>query len=544
MTINDKVILTSNADGSTSVQRQSDGEFVGKLPSPQSRQAPTASPHTTLSAGEIARRTQVGGSHVSQEEEELVEMLYMDDLPLETKIMLASDFTSQSLLITLARSYHEIRPVVASNPHASASTLKELLLLTNDSDNPWDVSAVKGISLHPNTSRLVFAYLALHPDSEVRSNIASHKNISPLTLEQLAVDESELVRLAVAQNPNAFPHTLLAMTATGNTSQIIEAALTNPSYDHMASRKYANLPQLSAGKLEDILGDKEASPALLDSAANTVYLEYRIQVAEHLNTSGQTLKRLAKDDSAAVLKAVASSGNLLEETAFELGKNFDPEIRVAIARRKDLYGSSPALDEIFSELARDPEPMVRETIARNNQLPSSILDSLVNDDSESVRSELASNPAASDDVLLVLANDPSSRVRQQLCLGNNRASSEMIANAWNYSEPLWNQKGMVGVAALAHSNTSKEVKEDILNFLLTHDEEYMAKTSEQDLSLGILVAKNSAATPEIFERLLKEYPNNKKVLARIKDNASSSEDIKARAEDLLSKIKTPIGDLL
>lgn len=194
MAKDDRLSLTLNADGSTTLRSKKTGEYMGSLASPANREAPTPSP----SFVNPKENDRLLGDGLDVFENRV----YLEPLSTQAKIDLASNSDSSSvLLITLAENYIETRPAVAKNPSTSAYVLKELTFLSKDSDSPDDLEAVRAITLHDNTSQLVFAELVRHPDVEVRSNIAGRQDVNPYILNQLRRDKSDVVLRALENNP-------------------------------------------------------------------------------------------------------------------------------------------------------------------------------------------------------------------------------------------------------------------------------------------------------------------------------------------------------
>ena len=207
-TRSDKVTLTKNADGTTTVQKG--GEFAGKLPSARAKKAPAATSTTKKSVGD-KRATPVVKS-------------YLDQFTRDAAVAIAEATSDPSVLELLAR-HPSIKKEEAEGTPASAYQPA-----SKDSNHFGLKCTIARNPYTPESLLLEWAGNQEKLDDVLAGNIASNPKASKKLLRTLYRNHKEEgVMRHLTKNPNTPPEIIHSIIAEENTDKkILIYASENP----------------------------------------------------------------------------------------------------------------------------------------------------------------------------------------------------------------------------------------------------------------------------------------------------------------------------
>jgi len=167
----------------------------------------------------------------------------------------------------------------------------------------------------------------------------------------------------------------------------------------------------------------------LEKLSNHPRWSIRMLVAQHPNTSNDTINHMSNDNDEWVLEVVAKNPNLLIENILKLSKHISGYIRFNVANNKktpsyilDILSKDKYIDvklgvirnkntsiDTMTSLAKDPNDYIRSYVAG---YCSEDLFSFLLKDNQFIRRGLARNPLVSKDLLNHLLNDDDEIVRE------------------------------------------------------------------------------------------------------------------------------------
>ncbi|MFN8671089.1 MAG: hypothetical protein U0457_03275 [Candidatus Sericytochromatia bacterium] len=191
--------------------------------------------------------------------------------------------TSPQTLLKLSNDFDsDVKAAVSNNPMLTNPYTPSEALTTLANSGEWKVR--KAVAQHPNTSAQTLLKLGNDFDSDVKSAVSNNPKLTnPYTksedLSLLASAGEWKIRKAVAQHPNTSAQTLLKLSNDFDSD--VKAAVSNsPIFRSLATR-----------------------PTDLDLLAGSGDWKVRKAVAQHPNTSTQTLYRLSNDFDSDVKRA-------------------------------------------------------------------------------------------------------------------------------------------------------------------------------------------------------------------------------------------------
>lgn len=205
----DKVNLTKNADGTTTVQKG--GEFAGKLPSTRAKKAPSATSATKKSVG--AKRTTP------------VVKSYLDQFTREAAVAVAEATSDPSVLELLAR-HPSIQKEEAEGTPATAWQPA-----SKDSNHFGLKCTIARNPFTPESLLLQWAEDKEKLDDVLAGNLASNPKASKKLLRTLYRNHKEDgIMRHLTRNPNTPPDIIHSIIADGNThTNILIYASENPA---------------------------------------------------------------------------------------------------------------------------------------------------------------------------------------------------------------------------------------------------------------------------------------------------------------------------
>jgi hypothetical protein len=330
--------------------------------------------------------------------------------------------TSPERLTQLALLEEKIAREVAKNVNTPPETLKIL-------GSSKDDTTRKYVAGNPNTPLEVFGKLAMQFPKEVLNNpllpillmsdasfleqfpSASLKNM--LKRPEMPLDFLEWA----AQNSdwNACEGILQNEKASLGTLQILEQRFPNQKRQIEMHIAFANSAFVSAWTLEDLMikmnaRTKHFNELLLmrvgwfsrDEDLDSVLpilIPTLCEMAQHPNTSVETLRTLARAIRFEVRAAVAANPNTPSETLYKLAKDNFNHVRACVA------GNLNVPQDVLSILALDRSYDVRLEVAKQQKATVKELRILSEDDDWSVRRAVLENLNISDDIYALLQDD-------------------------------------------------------------------------------------------------------------------------------------------
>ncbi|BDA71728.1 hypothetical protein CAL7716_058940 [Calothrix sp. PCC 7716] len=305
------------------------------------------------------------------------------------------------LLKVLAHSYdYKVRSWVGEN---SNTPVNILIMLTNDKES----IVRKSVASNPNTP-IDFIKIFSNDDECVRLGVASNPN-TPQYLLKLYSTHDEHVRACIGSNPST-PLDVLKILSQ-DTIFNVRASLVNnkntpasiltdifPNFEDIfkcfsEENSYLN----TMNKLQN-LNFQTKGYNIRDWWEN--YFGFRLAFASHPNTPGDILDILATDDcyydAVAVQVVVAENLNTTANTLRKLSQDICTLTRCNVASNPN----TPI--DILETLCHDDEPFVRMSMALNPNIPPNILE-ILSRDTIYVRMFVAKNPNTPAHVLKILS---------------------------------------------------------------------------------------------------------------------------------------------
>jgi Leucine rich repeat variant len=287
----------------------------------------------------------------------------------------------------------EIINALLTNPQTPAAVLqREIPKIQDEKQLELVLRGNRNQQRNLNMPGELLAPFAQSSSDTMRFLVARYRSALPETLELLAADKYDLVRQTVAENPSTSPTVLTAMA----------------QQDHLNS---------SSGSAHSVSGKiverKDAPAEALDFVAKQPVQWMRIRVANHPNTSTETLTWLAENEShEQVLQAVVKHPRASEAVLERLGSHENENVRATIAS----HPNCPEHLLLLEFFTQKPSTLVMLKVAANPNTPLSYLELFVSSQQSGLRAAVAANPNLPIAHLVTLAADPKVEVRRAVAL--------------------------------------------------------------------------------------------------------------------------------
>jgi Leucine rich repeat variant len=287
----------------------------------------------------------------------------------------------------------EILNALLTNPQTPAAILqREIPKIQDEKQLELVLRGNRNQQRNLNMPGELLAPFAQSSSDTMRFLVARYRSALPETLELLAADKYDLVRQTVAENPSTSPPVLTAMA----------------QQDHLNSN--SGSAHSVSGK---IVERKDAPAEALDFVAKQPVQWMRIRVANHPNTSTETLTWLAGNEShEQVLQAVAKHPRASEAVLERLGSHENENVRATIAS----HPNCPEHLLLLEFFTQKPSTLVMLKVAANPNTPLSYLELFVSSQQSGLRAAVATNPNLPIAHLVTLAADPKVEVRRAVAL--------------------------------------------------------------------------------------------------------------------------------
>lgn len=279
--------------------------------------------------------------------------------------------------------------------------------------------------------------------------IRARQSTDPDELDRIADDCVPATKKALTQNIVTRADTLTKIVQTTDDERIHEEAASHIAADaktldavsrskHFRARFYAarheltpvdRVVELASDRMDVVRRGVAMNPntprEVLEGFVAARDLEVLDQVAEHPNTSPETLDRLARgtgNQMTSVAKNPSASAETLERLADDTSTGNQTRAMVA--------GNPSAPDELRGQLVRDSDKWVRQHAAKNPKLTAEEMRLLAADSNGDVRRALGKNKATNAEALHVLARDEDHFVRRAAVTNPNISplDLELLAN--------------------------------------------------------------------------------------------------------------------
>ena len=305
----------------------------------------------------------------------------------------------------------------------------------------------------PETDRLIAAHtaalpetlstLSLSSDKATRARVAANPNTPPGVLVRSAVEfpaeflTNPVFDLLLLEDPCFWNRIPLGRffsevrwlscpdsfwvwcTASANWEQILSE---KPDLELLEiirdmdgdSERYENLSGLElvdviVPEFKFMVFKKSVSGNLLSFLACASEPKVRTKVADHPNTTAESLTVLANDEDTTVRGRVAGNMRTPLPVLEALANDSELTVRSAVARSP--YTPAVIAVPLLESLAETKDVIVRGLVAENTHTPLPVLSKLAKDKVDSVRSQVASNPKTPVPILEKLAQDRNQLVR-------------------------------------------------------------------------------------------------------------------------------------
>jgi hypothetical protein len=277
------------------------------------------------------------------------------------------------------RSNWEIRAIVAQNKNSPIETLFEL---ADDTDPDVRYCVVA----NPKVPIDILVKLSNDDSASVRYIVAQNRRTPEPILSKLTKDDDRFIqaeaintlaaiKLHKGKQPEVFEELGLE-----DTQRMIKMGLLKPLADWEIDLDNDSKAPVPTGVLDLLIAHRDDWST-------------KVKVVNHPAVSGETLARLADDESGMVRLAVAKRTNAGLETLIKLSNDMKYLIRREVASNL----SCPI--EALVQLSKDDSSEVREHVALNPNTPESIVDQLAVDPDDDVRQATRLNRRRKDDSL-------------------------------------------------------------------------------------------------------------------------------------------------
>ncbi|MGB8698959.1 MAG: hypothetical protein WCD18_06045 [Thermosynechococcaceae cyanobacterium] len=255
------------------------------------------------------------------------------------------------------------------------------------------------VAKNPSTPLQVLQRLATHTEPDIRRAVTENLNAPSELLQKSSVDPNPSIRKGVAKNPNTS-RTILKQLAN-DTQTIVRFNLAkNPSIPIHILKRFVSDPVIDVRG--GVLINPKTPPLLLEYLTDETAPQMRVMVAQHPNTSVESILKLSRDQAAIVRLTLLRDRTDLSEVILE-----------AIARATVMHIQSKSDQacfderehEVLNQLAQHPQTsrwilhqlasnqppdiyqrfgenwfhFLRISVASNLKTPISILEMLIND---------------------------------------------------------------------------------------------------------------------------------------------------------------------
>lgn len=215
--------------------------------------------------------------------------------------------------------------------------------------NTSDTNILYTIGINNSTSPEMLNILSKNPSFSVRRSVARNVSADPATLNLLAHDSDLHVRVALAKNP-FIPIESMYILAK----------------DLSPSIQYA------------LAGNKNLPPDILNILSMSNDKDIVRQVAENVNTSNETLRRLVAESHYYNIE-ISMNANLSSELLKILSEDYSSDVRYGIA----IHEKTTA--DILMALSSDPVADIRFAVCSNPNVDMKTLKKLTQDSDEGVK---------------------------------------------------------------------------------------------------------------------------------------------------------------
>ena len=309
---------------------------------------------------------------------------------------------------------------MASNPRSTPRVLRKLAQSNNR-------VVADLVASHPRTPPRVLARLS---ESYVVDSfrVAQNLSASRRLLSRLADHPDVWTRQIVAVHPSTPAETLEEL-ADDDDAQVRAQAASRGSVSDLARRRLAR--DVSGAVRRAVAISKHTPVDLLEHLLEDPISAVRCAAVSNSKLFSYTFDKLAGDRSVHVRSWVAhrSSGQM---TLTQLAKDPKTAVRALVAENCDTSKAT------LQTLARDPDGNVRAAVAANERTPAAQLAELVVDPEPWVRASVAKNPKASRELLTKLLDTKNWTVESCLaesCLAENPAAPADLLESVLSSDP-------------------------------------------------------------------------------------------------------------